>query len=211
MNTVHAISELAPPARYDLGEAAVFVWTLANPTARLTRVKRDVLKCLAAGIFLDAADREVLLTRSTRGQPHISVDGQELALSASDCAGVFAVAVARNRRIGVDIEQLRGRDAAETLPWLTAAENTFIRAGGARHEHRFLSIWTQKEALLKGIGLGLSTRFSAVKVDLTDVDDNPIAPAQILFRNAYWQLHRMWLTSRLLLTLAVETDKPSAL
>jgi 4'-phosphopantetheinyl transferase len=86
------------------------------------------------------------------------------------------VAVARNRKIGVDIEPLRPKIEAWSIvsQALTQREYAWWTALPTEARGRaFLSLWTRKEALLKATGVGLSVDPSLVEVlpaaTLTDV------------------------------------------
>jgi 4'-phosphopantetheinyl transferase len=83
----------------------------------------------------------------------------DLVFSTSHAAGLAIVAVARNRRLGVDVEQLRPIPQA-----LDLARSLFARAevdhlGATARHHRsaaFLRLWTRKEAYVKALRVGLS-------------------------------------------------------
>ena len=98
----------------------------------------------------------VRFTRAPSGKP--GLDDGELCFSCSHSRGLALVAVTRGRRVGVDVECVRPvRDASAIAESLFAEREraSVVATRPARRDHRFLSIWTRKEALVKGTGEGL--------------------------------------------------------
>jgi 4'-phosphopantetheinyl transferase len=119
-----------------------------------------------------AALREILAAELGIGAPQIRLmlDGHgrpaldptshqaDLDFNLSHSADLALVATVRGARVGVDLERLRpGRDPMRTAKrFFSAAERGALRALPPRDRPAaFLSYWTAKEALAKGLGLGL--------------------------------------------------------
>jgi 4'-phosphopantetheinyl transferase len=96
--------------------------------------------------------------------------GTGIAFNLSHSGGWSVVAVARGRRVGVDVEEVRSVAERESIVarFFSARERADLAAlpGPLRHD-AFFRIWTCKEACIKALGTGLATpldRFS-VAVD----------------------------------------------
>ncbi|MFD7257529.1 4'-phosphopantetheinyl transferase family protein [Streptomyces sp. NPDC059874] len=69
-------------------------------------------------------------------------------------------------RVGIDVEQIRPLDVAQVdTPVLTAAEREAVMAlpEGPDRTTAFLRCWTRKEAVLKALGIGLTTDLTALE------------------------------------------------
>jgi 4'-phosphopantetheinyl transferase len=111
---------------------------------------------LLASKYLGVGPYDFELHKTATGQPQlVSLRGaspHHLHISLSHCVRGIAIAVAHKTRIGVDLETHRRPPAATeaVARWLIGAERTLV---GSR---QIFDCWTRKEALLKGLGLGLS-------------------------------------------------------
>jgi 4'-phosphopantetheinyl transferase len=104
------------------------------------------------GRQLGVPAREVRWARGRNGKPE--VPGVQVNLSHS---GRFAaLAVSRDRPVGVDVQQVRpGVDARRMAArYYPAAEARYVAAGDGRDArlHRLFTLWTRKEACLKVAG-----------------------------------------------------------
>lgn len=108
------------------------------------------------GALLDLPPGRVPLVEDA-GRPLLANDRDvRFSCSASDGVGLVALAVGVD--VGVDVQEHRHDDARAAADecWLTAAEERAL--GELPRAERLLAItrcWTQKEAVLKGLGLGL--------------------------------------------------------
>jgi len=103
------------------------------------------------------------------GRPRAMFRGEPLAVSLSRCRGRAAVALARAGRVGVDLVDPGAPIAAEAMMELAAPPERLWLAAlpeGPRR-HRLFQLWAGREALLKGLGLGLAE----------DADQVELAPA----------------------------------
>jgi 4'-phosphopantetheinyl transferase len=79
-------------------------------------------------------------------------------MSCSSSGDVGLVAVVRGARIGIDVEHVRDEDveAAVAEGWLAESERAAIAGLPSADRARALTrAWVQKEAVLKGQGVGL--------------------------------------------------------
>jgi 4'-phosphopantetheinyl transferase len=156
--------------------------------AQSFKFKKDRDLYVAAHVFLRqvlsryaaVSKKDWQFVSNTYGKPAIANSGYGwLQFNLSHTHGRVACAVARNRAVGVDVEQ---RKYLSDLPLLCRYAFSAVEADdvlSAQHpdeqQHRFFSYWTLKEAYIKARGMGLSLplqQFSFVQV-----------------ANQDWQLH----------------------
>jgi len=68
------------------------------------------------------------------------------------------IAVSGRGRVGVDAERVRALDDREAMMSMICTQSEIERVARCEHSERdreFLRIWTLKEAVLKGVGVGL--------------------------------------------------------
>jgi 4'-phosphopantetheinyl transferase len=112
---------------------------------------------------------EWTFAKNAYGRPEIAgpvVDG--LSFSLSHTRDFAAVAIARGRGVGVDVEHLARRMPEEVLKSaFSPGEISALRRlpPEKRHE-RFFHLWTLKEAYAKARGFGLSLSFPKITFDL---------------------------------------------
>ena len=173
-DVVHA--DLTPdPAR----EAAALAWLDEGERSRRDRFRHDGRRrqytlCRAAlrAILcdrLDCGNEELSFVESERGKPHAHLHGAPAPVSSSvSHSGVHGLlAVARDGRLGVDVEERVARRDLDALmeAVLTPEERAEIVAAGAGERiGRFYGIWTIKEALVKALGTGLQLDLAAFEV-----------------------------------------------
>jgi len=127
---------------------------------------------LAACVNIEPGALEFAL--QSHGKPFLSrpTAAGNLRFNLSHSGGLVAIALARGREIGVDIESLRD----DSQPWLPLASRIFSTRE-LRELHAlptpdlqrrgFFHGWTRKEAYLKATGEGLTDTLAAIEVTLT--------------------------------------------
>ena len=120
------------------------------------------------GRRLGLAPAAVRLQRGRRGRPHVE-DGQGIDFNVSHTGSTSVIAIAEHLRIGVDIERIDRRLAADKLArkFLSARERqamTDLPEDDRRR--RFLRHWTCKEAMSKATGDGLIAPFARIETEL---------------------------------------------
>ncbi len=151
----------------------------------------------AIGESIGLPSARVCFRYDAAGRPSI-VDGPAgFDFNVSHSGAYALIAIARARRVGVDIESKRA-----TLDWRTLAEAVFAPQDWAcvarLPEHAqleaFFDVWTAKEALLKAIGIGITAgldRFSVLggtsRVPFVrSVESQTPAPLDVHAYEAYW-------------------------
>jgi 4'-phosphopantetheinyl transferase len=122
-------------------------------------VSRAALREILAA-ELGTSPSAVRLKLGANGRPGLDPAAHRpvLDFNLSHSADLALVAIVRGARVGVDVERLRrGRDPLRVADrYFSAAEVAAVRAYPAGDRPAaFLRYWTAKEALAKGLGLGL--------------------------------------------------------
>jgi 4'-phosphopantetheinyl transferase len=109
---------------------------------------------------LGGSPSSVRLQLGAHGRPALDpgIHPTDLDFNLSHSGDVALVAVARGLRVGIDVERLRrGRDPLRIADrYFSEAEVEAVRTfPQADRPAAFLRYWTAKEALAKGLGLGL--------------------------------------------------------
>lgn len=150
-----------------------------------------------------------------RGKPalsQMSTANEVIEFNLSHTRGSVACAIS-SVRVGVDLERLNPEtnflEIAERF--FHAKETSALRALPL-HEAaiRFIELWTLKEALLKGLGLGISEELRETLFDIKD--SGPVciqAPAGV--RPDCWKFAILAPDKDLRLAIAVESAKPPRL
>jgi 4'-phosphopantetheinyl transferase len=116
---------------------------------RLTGTPPDLLRL---------ARRCGLCGGTDHGKPRLP--SSDLDFSISHSGGMAAIAVARGRKVGVDVERVRQRTDVMAVAGssFSPAEQRRIESPATDEERRaaFFHCWTRKEAWLKATGLGLA-------------------------------------------------------
>jgi 4'-phosphopantetheinyl transferase len=195
-----------PPRTPDLGIDVVHVWraNLDRPAAQLERfaaslsngervragrlllpvhrnafvAARGILRELLAGYLGDDAPG-LRFVYGPYGKPALDPTlGDDLTFNVSHSHGLALIAVARQRRLGIDAERIRTeRD------WNRIAERFFApdevatlrRLLPQQRERAFFACWTRKEAFLKATGEGIRRSLRSFEVSI-----EPGAPAQLI-------------------------------
>jgi 4'-phosphopantetheinyl transferase len=128
---------------------------------RARRIRQQFMLRLLLGSYLGCPGRDIELARGERGKPVLAGrhSSSPLGFNLSHSDGWLAVAVARDRDVGVDVERERVLPRA-----LALAERYFPAAEGRQLSgldepflsRAFLELWTAREALVKAHGCGLA-------------------------------------------------------
>ena len=135
-------------ARAERGTAAVRRRRIALRAA-LRTILGQVLACAPA---------HVPLATDAGGRPHLDLPRPRWDVNCTASDDVGLVALGRGVRVGIDIQRVAPwTDGTAAEGWLSAAELTALHALPSAHRARAAThCWTQKEAVLKAVGSGLS-------------------------------------------------------
>ena len=129
------------------------------PPARRARALRylreeDRLRCLAGGLLMRGllgVREDGQLVENAHGKPLLASRGPQFNLSH---AGEYAVLAAGESPCGVDIERT-GRMQPRAAKYCMTPEEYALFAQTDRPEEFFCTLWTGKESVMKGTGLGM--------------------------------------------------------
>lgn len=120
------------------------------------------------GRYLDCSAAEIGLGTRLHGKPYVTTPGADwLRFNVSHSGDRALIAVANGREVGVDIERIQPELAADSSPaaiFTPAEQKVLAGLPGEQYVREYFRLWTRKEAVLKGIGVGLSVPLNAVDV-----------------------------------------------
>jgi 4'-phosphopantetheinyl transferase len=125
---------------------------------RARYVARHVFLRQVLSGYLDEAPERIEMRVTPAGRPLLD-PRWHLDISTSHDDGLALIAVARGRRVGIDVERVRPIEEAHDLAesHMTARERAWLEAHPAGASRAFLELWTRKEAVVKVLGTGLAT------------------------------------------------------
>nr|WP_183514191.1 4'-phosphopantetheinyl transferase superfamily protein [Modestobacter versicolor] len=172
----------------------------AVPAVRRRRLLlRAGLRAVVGGIL--GVPPEAAPIRTDAGRPHVLTGtDRSLGISCSASDGVGLIAAAADLRIGVDVQRHRDDEARQAWDegWLAAAEQRALaRLPVADRLPAVTRSWTQKEAVLKGRGVGLHV-----------APDTVVVPGTPTGRSGAWWLAPVPVPAGYAATLAVESATP---
>ena len=111
-------------------------------------------------VVRDGTPGDVVLRPGPRGKPGCA-HPRAYAFNLSHAKGWVALALAKDREVGVDIESLDRRVDADALAAraFSPRERAVVDREG---RSGFLRIWTRKESLVKAEGTGIARRLAAI-------------------------------------------------
>jgi 4'-phosphopantetheinyl transferase len=133
-------------------------------------------KAIASALNLRQTDyREIEISNDASRKPYFTVRGNNFPniLSISHCPdfGISAVGTGKNSLLGIDMEMVEERAASWAKQFFTPKELTCCHS-----PLRLTRLWTQKEAVLKALGLGLASNLH----ELSIIDNKPIFSGRLL-------------------------------
>jgi phosphopantetheinyl transferase len=138
-------------------------------------IRRATRRLILAG-YLGIEPLEVQTCNSSSGKPEIAEPSPGLHFSASHSSDRGVVAVTRRFPIGVDVERVRKIETRALAARILSAHERveFEHTNPDDRDAGIFSAWTAKEAVVKGIGVGL------------DLDDLPQINFQFSRAPAVW-------------------------
>jgi 4'-phosphopantetheinyl transferase len=131
------------------------------------------------------------------GRPELAgAFSRAMWFNLSHCSDLALVAVSRETPIGVDLEPLRLAPDALELGQSILNHRELQDVADANEPERsrkFLQYWTRKEALLKAIGTGISSRVPELDTFMADAPWNPL---RVMSHDAVWTLQSFEISDR---------------
>ena len=130
------------------------------------------------GLYLGRPPEALGFVYGSKGKPSLADNDPRLQFNVAHSHGLALYAVALEREVGVDVEQIRAELARERIAerFFSPAEVAALRAVPAEEQPAaFFRCWTRKEAFLKGCGKGLTFGLDQFTVSFTAAE-----PAAIL-------------------------------
>ncbi|MDO8184334.1 4'-phosphopantetheinyl transferase superfamily protein [Conexibacter sp. JD483] len=166
---------------------------------------------LALATQLGIAPAAVALRTGAHGRPALGCE--TLDFNIAHAGALVACAVARDQRVGIDVEHLRVLRARHAFVELTCAphERAWLESLPRRARKAALfELWTAKEACLKASGCGLLEPPSEVAVVLRPGRERLPARTLARFREERFAVHRLACPSDYRLTLATRPRRAAA-
>lgn len=159
------------------------------------------------GLYTKQEPSDVLLSYSRLNKPFLSLQEHSIEFNFTDTAfdnkafGLFAFS--KNRAVGVDVEALSRRSDFDKIAQRRFTAQELDLVGSPVDPHRFLALWTRKEAYGKAIGKGIN--FTMNQRNLVDglsakfdfIDDQKKA----------WQLRQIELNDELISAVVAAGDQ----
>jgi 4'-phosphopantetheinyl transferase len=133
------------------------------------RDRRRFARCRAAlreilGGLLAENPASLRFRAAARGKPELDLANQvggqpALRFNVSHSSNLAVIAVSRQHELGIDLEQVRTIGEAERIvaSFFSEAEQAeFATIDGPARPIAFVRGWTRKEAILKGLGVGIA-------------------------------------------------------
>jgi len=134
-----------------------------------------IVRRILAG-YCDADAAALTFARNRHGKPYLvpPANGPDLRFSVSHSGNCCMLAVRLDHPIGIDVEQVRAIDIAQS--YFTPAEDRALALlqGTARRD-AFFVLWTHKEATIKGLGVSLAANLGRLEFDLDPVGSPRLA------------------------------------
>jgi 4'-phosphopantetheinyl transferase len=153
-------------------------------------IVRDIL-----ARYLQASPAALEFSNNEYGKPALAGnwrDGPRFNLSHS--GELVVIAIARDREVGVDVEQYAPNraDLAVAEHYFSPAELARLRALPEDVRPRaFFNCWTRKEAYIKALGMGLAVPLDSFDVSLAPDEPAALLRAAVTAEQGAWQLRHL--------------------
>jgi 4'-phosphopantetheinyl transferase len=127
----------------------------------------------AIGHYLQLEPESIELRRGAHGKPELAAAEGSLQFNLSHSGDRAVIAIAGERRVGVDIERIEQRRDVLTLARraLDPAEAREVAEAPAEvRQTAFHAAWTRREAIAKCLGTGLAAELPAAAVAVSNFD-----------------------------------------
>lgn len=121
------------------------------------------------GEYIQVAAKNIDITIGAHGKPLLTAPFNEIKFNLSHSNNHILVAVAKNREVGIDLENtLRKTNALKLAQRFFTERETQILSSLSDNQSRkaFFRAWCRKEAILKAMGTGISYGLDRFEVSL---------------------------------------------
>jgi 4'-phosphopantetheinyl transferase len=181
-----------------------------RPEDRVRSIAARALLRLMLSRYAPVAPSAWQFVTNRYGRPelvHVPAEAGDLRFNVSHTDGLVAVAVARGRDIGVDVEHI-DRPLTHDIAgrFFSPAEVRDLRRASPDEQPRvFFDYWTLKESYIKARGMGLALPLAHFSFHLRPDQPPAISFAPPLDDDpARWQFAQAWPSARHRLAVAVE-------
>ncbi len=150
--------------------------------ATLSRGMRRLLLARETGVSPDA----LLFQHGTYGKPELTSD-PDVRFNVSHSGNVVAIALARGREVGIDVEAIRADrdlDAIASYSFSDRERRDLAALAPELYVQGFYGCWTQKEAFLKLLGAGLHCPLDAFDVEVSPARQPALRALRMTATNA---------------------------
>lgn len=160
--------------------------------------------------YLPVEPVDWVFTANAYGRPAASNDEARearLSFNLSHTQGVIVLAVARDRALGVDVENVQAREVSTEIAdhYFSPAEVAALhRVPLQQRQERFFEYWTFKESYIKARGMGLSIPLDRFSFDFPHEHGVRITVAPELGDTLPWQFWQLRLAPRYLIAVCAE-------
>jgi 4'-phosphopantetheinyl transferase len=171
---------------------------------------RGLLREILGGYVRIKPD-ELHIAAGAHGKPYLATDSAanaRLHFNLSHSGGLFLLAIAADREVGIDVEQLRDDTSYPEMARLAFSlreQNELFGLPEQQQRSAFYRVWTRKEAYLKACGLGFSLPSNSFDITL-----QPHTPTALIIQNepTGWILQDITVSSDYCAALAVNGTIP---
>ena len=159
--------------------------------------------------YLECKPENIIFNFNDYGKPFLPENKYQIEFNLSHSKSRALVAVAKNKRVGIDIEYIRSEIVESNIAgqFFSARENEALQSLDANQQQKaFFDCWTRKESFIKAIGKGLSFPLKSFDVSLKPAD-----PARLLYINdsrieaARWQMVELIINENYSATAVIES------
>lgn len=174
-------------------------------------VARALVRTVLSRYFPAVAPPEWIFSTNEYGRPSVansSAISSSINFNLSHTCGLIALAVARKREVGIDVENVRTRTVSIDMAnrFLAPEEVTALaQVPGELQRDRIFEYWTLKESYIKARGMGLSVPLE--KLSFTYPDDRHVRiaiHADLMDDPQRWALWQFRPTPEYLLAVCAE-------
>ena len=204
---IHCIALASEVERYIAPDERQRAERLLDPQIRNRFIACRGLLREILGTYLGVPPRELQLAVQEHGKPCLTASTPRLDFNLSHSGSLLLLAVAANRDVGIDLEQIRHDTPFPEMARLAFSpqeQHELFDLPEHRQRNAFYRCWTRKEAFLKACGLGFNLPSHRFAVSLLD---NP-APMTAPDNRSHWLLQDISVPDGYCAALAVQGTDP---